>query len=153
MVCIMNKIKLITGAGRAVGRLAAERPDWLEVLEAATAVAERAEPYGGEFAGAYVVEELARHPGHRRRIPNLRLLVSYGLLEKSGPSSRGGSRAYYRMPDRIGVVEALEALRASGRTNGGRRSLRFVAAGASTEPPFDAARQAGEITYEPRSWR
>jgi len=42
--------------------------------------------------------------------PGLRLLVAYGLLEKSGESTRGGRRAYYRMPDRTGVEEALAAL-------------------------------------------
>ncbi len=152
MIYFMNEIKLTTKTDQAVCRLAAERPDWLEVLEAAAAVAERSEPYGGEFAGAYVVKELAGRPGQRRHIPNLRLLVSYGLLKKSGPSSRGGSRAYYRMPDRTGVANALEALHASG-ANGNRRTLRFIAAGASTEPPADMARQAGEISYEPRSWR
>ena len=78
-------------------------------------------------------------------------LVSYGLLEKSGPSTRGGRRAYYRMPDRADVVRAVEAWRASGGER--RRPLRFVAAGASTEPPADTARQAGEISYAPRSWR
>jgi hypothetical protein len=29
----------------------------------------------------------------------------------------------------------------------------FVGAGASTEPPFDTARRAGEIEYEPGPWR
>jgi hypothetical protein len=152
MIYFMSEIKSMTQTEQAVGRLAAERPDWLDVLEAAVTVAERSEPYGGEFAGANVVKELASRPGRRRRIPNLRLLVSYGLLRKSGPSSRGGSRAYYRMPDRTGVAAALEALHAGG-ANGGRRSLSFIAAGASTEPPADMARQAGEIRYEPRSWR
>jgi hypothetical protein len=147
----MNKINLAADMDRAVARLAAERPDWLPVLDAAVAVAEEAESYSGDFAGSWVVAELTRR-GQARRIPNLRLLVSFGLIEKSGPSTRGGSRAYYRMPDRTGVANALKA-RQTSATNGGPRALRFIAAGASTEPPSDVARQAGEIRYEPRSWR
>jgi hypothetical protein len=135
---------------RAVRRLALEHADWLPVLEAAASVAASLEAHGGEFAGAWVVDELARR-GLRRWIPNLRILVSYGLLEKSGSSTRGGRRAYYRMPERAAVVKALEAWRASGDRQ--RRTLRFVASGASTDSPFDAARRAGELTYEPRSWR
>ena len=90
--------------------------------------------------------------GSPRWIPNLRILVSYGLLEKSGPSTRGGRRAYYRMPDRPGVEKALELWRAN-RGAARQTSLRFIAAGASTDPSRDAARRAGEMAYEPRSWR
>lgn len=145
----MKEITLITED--AVRRLAIEHPEWLFVLDAAAAVAASAEGHGGEFAGASVVDEVARR-GSSRRIPNLRILVSYGLLEKSGPSTRGGRRAYYRMLDRAGVVQALEAWRAKG---GGqkRRRLRFVGAGVSTMPPADCGRQAGQIDYTPRSWR
>jgi hypothetical protein len=139
-----------TDVERAVRRLALEYPDWLPVLEAAASVAADLESQGGEFAGAWVVNELARR-GLPRWIPNLRILVSYGLLEKSGPSTRGGRRAYYRMPDRAGVVKALEAWRATGEAK--RRTLRFVGAGASTDAPSDTARRAGELTYAPRSWR
>jgi len=134
---------------QSVSRLAFEHPDWLPVLEAAVAVATKVEPHGGEFAGASVVDELGRQ-GFPRWIPNLRILVTYGLLEKSGPSTRGGRRAYYRMPDRAGVEKALEAWRAR---RGARKNLRFIAAGESTEPPADVARRAGEIAYQPRSWR
>jgi hypothetical protein len=151
IVNFMNKIDLATDTDRAVARLAAERPDWMPVLDAAVAVAEEAESYSGDFAGSWVQEELTRR-GQTRRIPNLRLLVSFGLIEKSGPSTRGGSRAYYRMPDRTGVANALKARKTSA-TNGGSRTLRFIATGASTEPPSDLARRAGEIRYEPRSWR
>jgi len=148
----MKESKVINEAEQSVRRLAIEHPDWLPVLEAATAVAERVEEHGGgEFAGAWVVDELARR-GSPRWIPNLRILVSYGLLEKSGPSTRGGRRAYYRMVDRRGVAEALEAWR-EGRADQLQRNLRFIAAGASTESPADAARRADEIGYEPRSWR
>jgi hypothetical protein len=147
----MNESNLIINPEQAVRRLASEHPEWLPVLEAAATVAASVEEHGGEFAGAWVVDELARG-GSRRWIPNLRILVSYGLLEKSGPSSRGGRRAYYRMPDRESVVKAIEAWRgASGAQT--RRPLRFVAAGASAESPADTARRAAELTYEPRSWR
>src|SRR6266487_6342922 len=131
----MKESNLIITTDRAVQRLAVERPEWLTVLAAAAAVAASVEEHGGEFVGAWVVDELARR-GSPRWIPNLRILVSYGLLEKSGPSTRGGRRAYYRMADRVGVMRAVEAWRANG---GGerRRPLRFVAAGASTEPPPD----------------
>src|SRR5438128_8847385 len=148
MGSFMKESNLITETEQAVARLAIERPEWLPVLEAASAVAARFEEHGGEFAGAWVVEELARR-GAPRWIPNLRLLVGYGLLEKSGPSTRGGRRAYYRMPDRSGVESALEARRAN---RPGVR-LRFIGAGASVEPPADTARRAGEISFEPRSWR
>ncbi len=151
MLSVMKESNMIMNANTAVRRLAHEHPEWLPVLEAAVAVAASVEAHGGEFAGAWVVDELGRR-GSPRWIPNLRILVSYGLLEKSGPSTRGGRRAYYRMPDRAGVEKALEAWRDNG---GGekRRTLRFVAAGASTELPADTARRAGEIAYEPRSWR
>jgi hypothetical protein len=147
----MNESNLIIDPEQAVRRLAIEHPEWLPVLEAAATVAASVEEHGGEFAGAWVVDELARR-GSRRWIPNLRILVSYGLLEKSGPSTRGGRRAYYRMPDRRAVVKAIEARRgiAGAQT---RRTLRFVAAGASSDSPADAARRAGELAYEPRSWR
>jgi hypothetical protein len=151
MLLMMNESNLITDTARAVRRLAIERPDWLPVLDAAATVAAELEEHGGEFAGASVVDELARR-GSRRWIPNLRILVSYGLLQKSGASTRGGRRAYYRMPDRAGVVQAIEALNANGPDRN-RRTLRFVAAGASDEPPADTGRRAGEIAYEPRSWR
>jgi hypothetical protein len=147
----MNKSKMINEVERAVQRLRIERPEWVPVLEAATAVAARAEEHGGEFAGAWVVDELARR-GAGRWIPNLRILVSYGLLEKSGPSTRGGRRAYYRMPDRAAVSKALEASRASQLVQN-QRSLRFIGSGASTDGPNDTARRAGELSYEPRSWR
>jgi len=147
----MEKIKMIIQPSAAVERLAVEHPEWVPVLEAATVVAARAEEHSGEFAGAWVVEELARR-GAARWIPNLRILVSYGLLEKSGPSTRGGRRAYYRMIDRPGVVQALEAWHAKQQGKN-QRTLRFIAAGASEGPPTDTARRADEFGYEPRSWR
>jgi hypothetical protein len=56
------------------------------------------------------------------------------------------------MPDRPGVARAIEAWRRNGATQA-RRRLSFIGAGESTEAPTDMARRAGEISYEPRSWR
>ncbi len=81
-----------------VAELARERPDWLPVLHAACAEAEEAEAYTGRFAGRWVLERLQQTTGQREWRPGLRLLVGYGLLEKTGESTRGGRRAYYRMP-------------------------------------------------------
>ena len=83
-------------------RLAFERPDWLPVLRAARIQAEKSAPFGGEFAGRSVLQELEDQTGARQWRPGLRLLVAYGLLEKAGESSRGGRRAYYRMTDPSG---------------------------------------------------
>jgi hypothetical protein len=138
-------------ADQGVRRLAIEHPEWLPVLEAAVAVAAEVEANGGEFAGAWVLDRLRRR-GLHQWIPNLRILVTYGLIEKSGASTRGGRRAYYRMPDRAGVENALEAWRAR-QAAAKPKSLRFIAAGKSTDPPADMGRRSGEIRYEPRSWR
>lgn len=151
MLNLMNKSNLITEPELGVRRLANEHPEWLPVLEAAVAVAANVEGHGGEFAGAWVVDELARR-GRPRWIPNLRILVGFGLLEKSGASTHGGRRAYYRMPDRTGVEKALKAWHAE-RGEATPKNLRFIAAGESSDVPADAARRAGEIAYEPRSWR
>lgn len=150
MIKLMKEITMIK-AKDAVRRLARERPEWLAVLEATVAVAARSEPYGGEFAGAWVLDEMAKR-GQGRWVPNLRLLASYGLIEKYGPSTRGGRRAYYRMIDREGVEAALADWRERpGDTSS--RKLGFIGAGRSSDPPSDLGRQAGEIAYEPRSWR
>ena len=144
---IMSSI--MTNSDTAVRRLALEHPEWLPVLRAAVAVAERVEEHGGEFAGSWVLAELSSQGG-RRWVPNLRLLVTYGLIEKSGESTRGGRRAYYRMPDRAGVGRALESWGAAAST---KQTPRFVAAGMSADPPHDTARRADESPFAPRSWR
>lgn len=89
--------------------LAIERPDWLPVLRAACELARTTEPYGGRFAGSWVLAELGRHTDDAWR-PGIRLLASYGLIEKAGESTRGGNRAYYCMPDRVGIEEALDEM-------------------------------------------
>lgn len=148
-VIIVTKKDTFLTTQRCVKRLALEHPTWIPVLDAATAVAERVEPHGGEFAGAWVVDELG-HRGLPRWVPNLRILVTHGLLVKAGPSTRGGRRAYYRMPDRAGVRAALDALQ--GSDGGNRRSLRFVAAGISSASGITAARDTEDKDFEPRTW-
>ncbi len=146
----MHKLNLITSED-AVRRLAIEHPEWLPVLEAAVTVAEHAEAHGGEFAGSWVLMELQQRGGPRW-VPNLRILVSHGLLEKHGASTRGGRRAYYRMPDREGIAAAIEAWHMQ-QARSARGRFSFIASGESTQRPANTGRQAGEIRYEPRSWR
>jgi hypothetical protein len=141
---------------RAVATLEAERPEWISVLEAAIAVSDRVEKFGGEFAGAWVLDELERRAGRRTWLPNLRVLQSYGLLEKVGESVRGGRRAYYRIPAKKLVVEVLARLKADQPKqpgSGPRQRFAFVGAGDSGEPGSDWARRSGELSYEPGSWR
>src|SRR5438876_11924918 len=95
---------------RAVAALKNERPEWLPVLEATLVVAERANPYGGEFAGAWVLDELEQRTGQPTWLPNLRVLLSYGFLEKVGDSTRGGRRAYYRCVNAQAIGRALTRL-------------------------------------------
>ena len=83
----------------AVKVLARENPEWLDVVRACYDQAEETE----EFAGAWVRRRLGRW------FPSLRILGRYGILEKVDVS-RGGRRAYYRMPDREGVEKALREL-------------------------------------------
>ncbi len=143
---------------RAVAALTKERPQWLPVLEAVLTVAERAEPCGGEFAGAWVLDELEQRTGHATWLPNLRVLVSYGFLEKAGESTRGGRRAYYRCVGAEAIARALTRLAPVGGLGQRPPSLpsgrfQFVGAGNSGEAESDLARRAGDITYQPRSWR
>ena len=83
----------------AVKILAREHPDWLPIVRACYDEAAEAQ----EFAGAWISKRL----GHW--FPSLRLLVRYGILTKI-ETTRGGRRAYYHMPDREGVGEALQEL-------------------------------------------
>ena len=143
---------------RAVAELTREKPEWLPVLEAALIVAERCERYGGEFAGTWVLQELKRQSGHPIWLPNLRVLISYGLLEKAGESTRGGRRAYYRCVDRTVIGRALAQVRpandlAKPEPRPPTARFRFVGAGNSGVEGSDTARRAGDMPYEPRSWR
>ncbi len=107
----------------AVKRLARERPNWLPVVEVCLEEARYAK---GHFAGAWVLKRaddrgITLFPSSglwasygiskpaRAWFPNLRLLVSYGIL-KHEDTTRGGRRAYYTMPDPDGVERALREL-------------------------------------------
>ena len=97
----------------AVIRLAREHPrssrrsldypevDWLEVVRGCYQEAERVG--GRRFAGSWVAHRVGMLPG-------LKLLANYGILTKSGESTRGGKRAYWVMPDTDGVRRALGEL-------------------------------------------
>jgi hypothetical protein len=99
---------------RAVKQLAYEHPDWIPILRAACAQAEKSEPYGGRFAGRWVLQEVKAQTGNDEWKPGLRRLVAYGLIDKAGESTRGGRRAYYRMPHRAEVERALRELPRQG---------------------------------------
>ena len=100
---------------QAVMRLARERPDLVDAVLASLKQAEAAGPFGGEFAGSWVLRELGSW------LPGLRTLRAFGVIEKSGPSTRGGNRSYYTMPDAYGVRRALSDL---GHLHGGEAILR-----------------------------
>jgi SOS-response transcriptional repressor LexA len=84
-------------------RLLHDDPKWAPIVAAAL---EKAKVLNGQgMAGAWVLA-LAKERGILW-LPNLRKLVSYGILEKEGESTRGGRRAYYIMFDMEGVEAAL----------------------------------------------
>lgn len=141
---------------RALAALRNDRPEWIPVLQAALSVAERAAPYGGDFAGSWVLDELEKQSGHSTWLPNLRILVSYGFLEKAGESTRGGRRAYYRFTNEQTVRKVLSQVRPevpSEPSNSSPRRFRFIGAGDSGEIGSGTGRNAGDIAYKPRSWR
>ena len=98
------EVRGMLSGNNAVKRLAMERPDWLPIVEACLEEAKRTR---GEFAGAWVLKR-ARQKGIPW-FPNLRILVSYGIL-KHEDTTRGGRRAYYIMPDPEGVEMAMREL-------------------------------------------
>jgi hypothetical protein len=90
-------------------RLLNEYPEETSLLRAACEQARRCAP--GDFAGSWVLRELSRLTGRPSWRPGLRRLSAFGLIEKTG-ITRGGRRAYYRMPDREEVERALTAIEA-----------------------------------------
>jgi len=88
----------------AVKRLARERTKWLPIVEACLEEEKRT---NGDFAGTWVLEA-AKKRGIQW-FPNLRVLVSYGILQVKD-RSRGGRRAYYTMLDPEGVQKALQEI-------------------------------------------
>ena len=71
--------------------------DWLVIVRRCYEITEKTE----EFAGAWIAKD--------GWFPSLRTLARYGILVKL-ETSRGGRRAYYKMPDREGVGRALREL-------------------------------------------
>lgn len=90
-----------------VRRLLHEHPEERPLLQAACDQARKCEP--GDFAGSWVLEEMAQQTGKPAWRPGLRRLSAFGLIEKTD-TSRGGRRAYYRMPDRPAVEQVLAEL-------------------------------------------
>lgn len=81
-----------------------EFPQWRGIVSAA--VEEAKTTSSGRFAGKWVLDKANKHG--ITWVPNLRKLVSYGILTKVGESTRGGARAYYSMPDVESVERALQ---------------------------------------------
>jgi hypothetical protein len=98
-VITCNRGSIVLSGGAAVKVLAREHPDWLDVVRASYEEAGQSD----RFAGAWVCQRLGRW------VPSLRMLAAYGILEKVD-TSRGGRRAYYRMPARQEVGKALREL-------------------------------------------
>lgn len=96
-------------------RLLNEYPEEQRLLRAACEQARKCEP--GDFAGSWVLQEMEQQTGERAWRPGLRRLSAAGLIEKTG-SARGGRRAYYRMPDRAGVEQALAEVEARTTAKG-----------------------------------
>lgn len=93
-----------TSGYKGVMRLAHENPKWIPVV---WATLETAKIIKGDFAGAWVLNR-AKEKGVNW-FPNLRILVTYGILQKEG-TARAGRRAYYTMPDISGTELALSEL-------------------------------------------
>jgi hypothetical protein len=98
----MEDEKRTTEGYIATRRFLRDYPKWFPVVKACVVEAERTE---GEFAGAWVLQEAQR--SGIKWFPNLRPLVSYKILRRTGVA-RGGRRAYYIMPDIEGVKAGLK---------------------------------------------
>lgn len=96
-----------------VKRLSVEHPDWIPIVITCFENAQK----GSQFAGKWILQDLQRKGWHGLKyandivpwFPGLGLLVGYGIL-KHEDTTRGGRRAYYTMPDIIGVEKALREL-------------------------------------------
>jgi hypothetical protein len=87
----------------AAKRFLRDHPSWLPVLSACLKESKRT---AGGFAGAWVRQAMQQQADCVQWFPNLRPLVSAGILRRTGVS-RGGKRAYYEMVDEAGVAAAL----------------------------------------------
>lgn len=94
---------------QAVVALLREFPQWRGVVAAALEEAQTINT--DRFAGKWVLDRAQKHG--IKWVPNLRKLVAYGILNKEGESTRGGTRAYYSMPDPDGVMRALKDVNVS----------------------------------------
>ena len=90
----------------AVHRLDREYPKWLPVVKACLSEAKKVK---GDFAGSWVLQEVKKQ-SDIAWFPNLRILVSYGILKRTDVT-RAGRRAYYLMSDIEGVERALSELK------------------------------------------
>src|SRR5436309_1401643 len=86
-ILLRSRPMAVHPARKSVLQLAHDHPDWVPILRAACVVAKNTEPFGGQFAGRWVLQELARQRGVpliEVWKPGLRRLVAYGLLENAG---------------------------------------------------------------------
>jgi hypothetical protein len=88
--------------------------DLVGLLQAACVLSRRGEENGtGVFAGRWVLQEWATRTGGTTWRPGgLRPLAAEGLIVNAMQSTRGGHRAYYRMPDREEIERTLAELNA-----------------------------------------
>jgi hypothetical protein len=84
-----------------VMRLAVEDPEWLSLVKAAS---EFAGQFGNHFSGKWILER-----AQAGWFPNLKALVTRGILEKEY-SNASGTKAYYRLRDAEGTGRALSEL-------------------------------------------
>lgn len=88
---------------KAVKRLAHERPELLPIVRVCFDMAKTTD---NDFAGKWVLKKFVDTD---IKLSNLRSISSFGIIVKTG-SARGGTRAYYSMPDIKGVEKALDEL-------------------------------------------
>jgi len=88
---------------KAVKRLLHERPELLPVARMCLEIAKTTD---NDFAGKWVLKKFR---DTNIKLSNLRPISSFGIIVKTG-SARGGTRAYYSMPDIEGVERALTEL-------------------------------------------
>lgn len=83
-------------------KLSREQPPvWIWATMAAYLCARRG---NGFFAGSYVLREAGTW------LPGITMLRRYGIVVKDGESTRGGHRAWYRLPEAEKVAAALCSL-------------------------------------------
>lgn len=82
-------------------KLAVEDPAWMPPVRECYEFSVR---IGNHFAGSWIIQRV-----EAGWFPNLKPLVTRGILEK-GDSSRGGHRRYYKLVDPEGTGRALRQL-------------------------------------------